>query len=47
MVYSYYIDEDQQCIAQITLVARRYDETNLVEELQKEFLPEDMQPDGA
>ena len=47
VVYSYYIDEDQQCIAQITLVARRYDETNLVEELQKEFLPEDMQPDGA
>ena len=47
VVYSYYIDEDQQCIAQITLVARRYDETNLVEELQKEFLPEAMQPDGA
>lgn len=43
VVYSYYIDVDQQCIAEITLIARRYDETNLVEELQKEFLPEAMQ----
>ena len=41
VVYSYYIDSDQQCVAQITLIARRYDETNFLEELQKEPLPQD------
>lgn len=39
VVYSYYIDSDQQCVAQITLIARKYDETNFLEELQKELLP--------
>ena len=38
VVYSYYIDSDQQCVAQITLIARKYDETNFLEELQKELL---------
>ena len=39
VVYSYYIDSDQQCVAQITLFSRKYDETNFLEELQKELLP--------
>ena len=30
VVYSYYIDSDQQCVAQITLIARKYDETNFL-----------------
>ena len=39
MVYSYYIDSDQRCVAQITLIARKYDETNFLEELQRSFSP--------
>ncbi len=46
VVYSYYIDPDQQCVAQITLIARKYDETNFLEELQKELLPEPSAQDG-
>ncbi len=46
MVYSYYIDSDQQCVAQITLIARKYDETNFLEELQRSFSPEPSAQDG-
>lgn len=33
VVYSYYIAQNGQCIAEVTLVARRYDEQNLVQDL--------------
>lgn len=33
VVYSYYIAQNGQCIAEVTLVARRYDEQDLVQDL--------------
>ncbi len=44
VVYSYYIDSDQQCVAQIT--PRKHDETNFLEELQKGASPEPSAQDG-
>ena len=39
IVYSYYIDRQGNCIAQITIVVHHYDENDLEKELEKQFLP--------
>ena len=39
VVYSYYIDNEGSCIAQITLVAHHYDERDLESEMTKQFFP--------
>lgn len=39
IVYSYYIDADGRCIAQITLISHHYDESDLGRELEKNFFP--------
>ena len=39
VVYSYYISEDNLCVAEITLIAYHYDEHDLGKELEKHFLP--------
>lgn len=39
VVYSYYIDDNHRCIAEITLIAHHYDENDLGDELEKRFFP--------
>lgn len=39
VVYSYYIDKDNRCIAEITLIAHNYDEQDWKDELRKKLLP--------
>lgn len=39
VVYSYYLDADNRCVAEITLVSYQYQDYDLIEELENRILP--------
>ena len=45
VVYSYYLDADGRCIAEITLISYQYQDYDLREELEKRILPDRQEQD--